>query len=67
MRQNMLRQRTREQSPAELDNNPVENKDNQLAKKMLVYYTYEKRFHSFKRDMHQILDNIHFKNKSTKI
>ena len=57
MRQNMLRQRTREQSPAELDNNPAENKDNQLTKKMIVHYTHEKRFHCFKRDMHRILDN----------
>ena len=66
MRQNMLRQRTREQSPAELDHNPVENKDNQLTKKMIVHYTHEKRFHCFKRDMHRILDNT-FQKKSTKI
>ena len=33
MRQNMIRRQTREQPPAELDNNPAENKDNQLTKK----------------------------------
>jgi len=35
----------------------MEKKDNQLAKKMIVHYTHEKRFNCFKRDMHQILDN----------
>jgi hypothetical protein len=35
----------------------MEKKDNQLAKKMIVHYTHEKRFHSFKRDIHRILGN----------
>ncbi|CAF3586434.1 unnamed protein product, partial [Adineta steineri] len=33
------------------------NKDTQLNKNIIVHYTHEKRFHSFKRDMHRILDD----------
>ncbi|CAF1196361.1 unnamed protein product [Adineta steineri] len=35
-----------------------------FSDKLFVHYTHEKRFHSIKRDIHQIYDNI-FKNKPT--
>jgi hypothetical protein len=36
-----------------------------IANKIIAHYTYEKRFHSFKRDMHRIYDDT-FQNKTDK-
>ncbi len=61
---------------ANIDNDPTdeeqnESKESSIKKtgknetnygdKLFIHYTHEKRFHSFKRDMHQVYDDI-FKN-----
>ena len=49
------------------DENPVElskptaetaNKQKHYGNKQFVHYTHEQRFHSFKRDMHQVSEDI---------
>ena len=35
-----------------------DNTTNQYDTKQFVHYTHEKRFHSLKRDMHQVYENI---------
>jgi hypothetical protein len=40
---------------------PILNKElkqNQSEKKLFIHYTHEKRFHSFKKDMHQLYEHI---------
>ncbi|CAF1255732.1 unnamed protein product [Adineta ricciae] len=37
---------------------PTEYQQNNKASRLIIHYVHEKRFHSFKRDMHQVYDSI---------